>query len=108
MDTEYRDRIGLSWTYGALRHQFLYWENGGRTSCDLSLWQVNAGIRKYGKVGNDRVIRAGYFRQICIEAGRGKLSPAAFYKEPDEPDGSRYFFDLSYKSWFGGERIMEA
>jgi hypothetical protein len=55
--------------------------------------------------GNDPVIRTGYFPFECIENERDDSYPARFYKRADEPDGSRYFFDLSYKSWFGGERI---
>ena len=55
--------------------------------------------------GNDPVIRTGYFPFECIENERDDSHPARFYKRADEPDGSRYFIDLSYKSWFGGERI---
>ena len=55
--------------------------------------------------GNDPVIRTGYFPFECIENERDDSHPARFYKRADEPDGSRYFIELSYKSWFGGERI---
>ena len=109
MDTEYRDleSVNFARTWSAELIGFYNGKMAAGQATIYPLWQINAGIQK--KIWKGRGTIQLFARDIFHSnvSRMSVMTPTqhAFIKEADGPDGSRYFIDLSYKSWFGGERI---